>query len=249
MSEIVTSLAENRVAPRVEPPDMPTLLSRRERALLSRLNCTQLGTIVSFDPAKQTASISINFKRVLVRQPGVAGVGPVSDIYIDYPVLVNCPVVFLFGGGGSLTMPITEGDTCLVFFADRDIDGWFASGQDGPPNSDRLHDLADGIALVGIRSALSPLEDYPTTMVRLAHGNAVAELDDQSKARLALGEDAEVSVEDKILVRVGVQTLKDALTSFVNAVIAAVMTDGSTMNPATQAALNAAKVKIEAVLK
>jgi hypothetical protein len=48
-------------------------------------------------------------------------------------------------------MPIQSGDTCLVLFCDRDLDNWFESGQITTLNSNRVHDLSDGVALVGIR--------------------------------------------------------------------------------------------------
>ena len=35
---------------------------------------------------------------------------------IELPTFVDVPVVFLAGGGSSITMPIAAGDYCLLFF-------------------------------------------------------------------------------------------------------------------------------------
>jgi hypothetical protein len=105
------------------------------------LNCTQIGTIESYNPATNTASISINFKRQL----------PNGDI-IDYPLLGDCPVFILGGGGASIDMPIGPGDECLVLFADRCIDDWHLSGKVKTPANPRAHNIADGFALVGVHN-------------------------------------------------------------------------------------------------
>jgi len=153
---------------RREVPDLATLINHKKSQTLADINCVSVGTIQSFDSTNQTASIRLNFKRVIkggkpLQNPSTECV----DLVIDYPILVNCPVVFMNGGGGYLTFPIAPGDTCLVLFCDRDMDLWFTSGQTQAPNSDRMHDLADGIALVGIRSLLNPLSNYMTNGVNL----------------------------------------------------------------------------------
>lgn len=136
-------------------PDMATLFQLKLENALVDTNCISLGTIQSFNSALQTAEISINYKR------------KVGDEYIEYPLLVDCPVVFLTGGVARLTFPVAQGDTCLVLFCDRDIDTWFDSGQVTEPNSRRIHSLNDGIAIVGIRSKLNPIENFNTVIASL----------------------------------------------------------------------------------
>ena len=64
-------------------PDLSELLDLRINSAMSNLNCISLGTIQSFDETKQTAEISINYKRKY------------GNTFKDYPLLVDCPVVFL----------------------------------------------------------------------------------------------------------------------------------------------------------
>lgn len=130
-------------------PQTSDTLAALKLDIFRTMNCVKLGEIESFDATKKTAQIKILFKRVL----------PSGDI-ADYPVLVDCPVVTYQGGGGALQFPVAQGDQCLLFFADRNIDAWFKNGAQAAPLSSRAHDLSDGIALVGINALTSILPDY-----------------------------------------------------------------------------------------
>lgn len=117
------------------------VLDRTKNDVFYNLNCVQVGSIVSYDPEKNTASLQIGMKRQL----------PNNEI-IDYPVLQDCPVFFLTGGQAYISMPIEPGDSCLILFNDRDIDTWWATGANNIPNTPRSHSLSDAICLVGIRN-------------------------------------------------------------------------------------------------
>lgn len=125
---------------------MRDLLDKVRTDTIRAINCCLPGKIVSFSAAKNTASVELQINRVMA-----------NGEEIEIKQLVDCPVVTLFGGTSSLTMPITAGDGCLVFFADRDIDSWWLSGSKGPPNTPRCHSLSDGFVLVGVRPMLSPV--------------------------------------------------------------------------------------------
>src|SRR5580693_5302769 len=141
------------------PPDLRALLLALRTEIFVDLNCCQVGTIRSFNATLQTASASINMQRQ------VAGAG------VAYPLLVDVPVVCLGGGASRLTFPIAAGDPCLLFFCDRNFDAWFGTGStSSPPNTPRTHSLADGFALVGVRSKPGALTGYNTTDIELALG-------------------------------------------------------------------------------
>lgn len=131
----------NRVLGPQSQVQIRDVLDRTKDDVFYNLNCVQVGSIVSYDPAKNTASLQIAMKRQL----------PNNEI-IDYPVLQDCPVVFLSGGQSYLSMPIGVGDSCLILFNDRDIDTWWATGESNIPNTPRAHSLSDAICLVGVRN-------------------------------------------------------------------------------------------------
>jgi len=165
-------------------PDLTEFLSRRMNDISARINCLTMGTIISFNATNQTAIVSVNFQKVIKGVNPTSIVGEVSDMVINYPTLVNVPVAFMNGGGGYLTFPITPGDTCILLFCDRDMDIWFATGQVVPPNSERLHDINDAVALVGIRNLQQSLVGYSTTQVQLNFPTGLVTVNDLTGERL-----------------------------------------------------------------
>lgn len=149
-------------------PTMNDLLDGYMKRALASMFCVGIGTIQEFTSSDQTAVVSLNYKRVIKDVEPTDNNIDMKDKTVSYPLLLKCPVVFLTGGGGRLTFPVEQGDSCLIFFCDRDIDTWMQTGvTDSPPNSSRIHALSDAIALVGIRSNANPLTDFNTVIASL----------------------------------------------------------------------------------
>lgn len=129
-------------------PRLSDAMQSLKKDIFRSLHCIKPGIIQSFDTARRTAKVQIAFKRIL----------PDQTIQ-SYPVLVDCPVMTLQGGGGAIQFPITQGDACILLFADRNLDSWFTSGFESAPASVRCHDLSDGIAIVGLNSLASVLPE------------------------------------------------------------------------------------------
>ena len=123
----------------IAEPELEDILNISERALLANFHAIKIGNIQSFDATHRTASVQLSF--MFQKKDGS---------YQTYPKLVDCPVFTLQGGGFSVQMPISAGDPCLVLFADRNIDAWFAGGGVQPPPDGSMHALGDAIALVGV---------------------------------------------------------------------------------------------------
>lgn len=213
--------------PPIVDPDVSALLGLHKQQIFASINCHQLGTIVSFDGATQTASIRINVQRIVYNQQVLADAlsnqpTPTKPNVVDYPVLVQCPVFVMTGGGSYITMPVSSGDTCLVLFNDRDIDSWFLTGAITTPASQRMHDLSDGMAIVGFRCLDNVLTGYSENVK--VHSDALIELSNE------------------------VTTLKACMTTLFSALTGWVNTGGSTPNPATVAALTAAKAQFDSLL-
>jgi hypothetical protein len=171
-------------------PDLPQLLSLKTREVLMDTHCAKVGTVMDFNAAKQTATISLVWQ---VRR---------GNVLKEYPVLADVPVFTLGGGDRVFTFPVRRGDTCLVVFADRDIDSWFASGNTAAPNTPRIHDLSDGMAFIGFRSLANPVKTYSTQDVEVRNGTS------------------SVSVGTKILIKNGTTDLLDVLQAVMNAISA-----------------------------
>lgn len=79
---------------------------------------------------------------------------------IDIPPLADVPVQFPHAGGFCFTVPIKPGDEGLVVFSSRCIDGWYQMGQKSKPLDHRMHDLSDGIFIVGVNSVPNKIADF-----------------------------------------------------------------------------------------
>lgn len=178
---------------RVAVPSLMDFLLDMKRETMQAMNCVKWGTIAAFDPETQTAQVRISGKQYIENAPTT------ENQIVDYPVLSDVPVCFIGGGEGRLTFPVAIGDECLIFFNDRDIDLYYSTGQIGIPNSNRLHDISDGFALVGFRSMGNVLSDFQTAGVELAHGDSILLLINALKAELKLSDQSRVSCEDSLV--------------------------------------------------
>jgi len=114
------------------------------------------GVIVSFNAAKQTATVQPAIKRIFIEQ------GPVN-----LPICTDVPVKFPGGGGFFLTFPVKAGDECELKFSERAIDFWYQNGAVQLPSEYRMHDLSDAIADVGLNSQPNVIPNFNATACEL----------------------------------------------------------------------------------
>ena len=158
-----------------EPTLMNVVEAIRED-IFSNLNCHAIGVIESFDSTLQTANISIAYQKKIENIPE-------TSLRPDYPMMVDVPLIIMGGGNGSLRFPISVGDSCIVFYNDRDIDNWFASGSKTPLGSNRKHSFSDALALIGPRSLADTLNDYSNDRTELVHSETKISLSDKIRIK------------------------------------------------------------------
>ena len=147
------------------PPGLVDVLDNFKEDILKSLNAVQIGEVRAFNASRQTVNVQVVIKQLVDEVDGVKR-------YQDYPLMLECPLMFLNGGGSHLTMPVQAGDSCIILFNDRDIDNWFIEGGVKAPNTKRKHDLSDALAIVGVRNLQNALTDYPSDAVRLQYDTA-----------------------------------------------------------------------------
>ncbi len=128
------------------------------------------GTVESFDPVAMTVVVQPGTKDSIRNEDGTITTSP-------FPPLTDCPVVWQGGGGVTATFPIQPGDECLVVFASRCIDAWWQSGGVQEQAEPRAHSLADGFALVGVRSQPRALSNVSTTSAQLRSDDGATFID------------------------------------------------------------------------
>lgn len=149
-------------------PSLSEILRMYKDDIMGSLNSHAIAKVESFNPESQTCTAKISYQKTFYE---TSSTGQKLKKFVDYPLLIDVPVIVIRGGTGALTMPIKKGDDCLILFNDRDLDNWFAGQNSGGVASPRLHSLADGIALVGLSSTSSKIESYDSERVILSNGN------------------------------------------------------------------------------
>lgn len=141
------------------------------QAIMSAMRVSIPGIIQSFDPDAVTAVVQPAIKGAEKDESG-------AEVSVNLPLLVDVPVVFPRGGGCTLTFPVSEGDECLVIFADRCIDFWWQSGGVQEPVDGRMHDLSDAFCIVGPQSQAKKIGGISTTgaQLRTDDGSAFIEV-------------------------------------------------------------------------
>lgn len=102
-----------------------------------------------------------------------------AGTFQNLPLCVDVPILFLGGGGYTLTFPVASGDEGLINFSCRCIDAWWQSGGVQPQAEMRMHDLSDGFFIPGFRSQARKLGSISTTkpQFRSDDGTVSVELD------------------------------------------------------------------------
>lgn len=153
-------------------PTLSDLLNLVKKEILLDLNCHHVGTIQSFSAANQTVQATVNYTKTFFQLNTATGL--YQAVQVNYPVVINAPLVVVGGGTAHMTFPITQGDECLLLFNDRDMDNWFAAGTTTQPvASSRLHSFSDCFALVGVKSTPNVLTAYDTVRALITNGTVM----------------------------------------------------------------------------
>ena len=260
----------NNLGP-VNPPTLSDVLHDDRDTAWAAFNAVRVGIVKTYNATKQVATVQLVNSCAVWNTPMSTSAIPPDPTIVQYPILVDVPVMVLSGGGSFLSLPIAAGDSCVVMFSDRDLDPWWTNGTQGaPPNSTRMHSLADGIALVGIKPFTSPLPGLSTTALQLIHSSGSSLVIDTTSAILQSSDGDTLSlgggtpmlksgVSNGAVVKVdgtkvdiyssGSTSLGNIINSLINALINWVDTRGDTPNSTTIAALNTVKTNASDLLE
>jgi Phage protein Gp138 N-terminal domain len=104
---------------------------------------------------------------------------------VNYPLLLDVPIVFPQAGGFILTFPMAMGDEVLVVFASRCIDAWWQSGgTNNLPMEARMHDLSDGFCIPGPRSQPNVISGISADSVQLRSNDGTSYVEIQASGNI-----------------------------------------------------------------
>lgn len=135
-------------------------LEQTVERLLSDVNTTVPGTIVSYDAGRNRAVVRPSLPKRLADGTEL----PAPDVH-------EVPVQWMTAAGGvRFTFPVRAGDTVTLHFAQRSLDEWL-NGESGAPQDPRRFDLTDAVAVPGSPAALSGVD--PDNIVLSMEGSTV----------------------------------------------------------------------------
>lgn len=123
-------------------PDLIQILDGVSKKTAYELNCMRIGIIQEFHPDNLTVDVLIANKKT-------TGLNSDGSQTTRNFALINAKVCYC---NPFETFPLKQGDECILLFSDREIESWFINGDVNPLGYQRMHELTDAVAIVGIRS-------------------------------------------------------------------------------------------------
>lgn len=138
------------------------------------INTTIGGTIVSYDPARQKATVKPRLKQKF------------GDATLDAPDLLEVPVQFPRAGGFILHKPPQAGDEVTLHFAQRSLEPPIEDGQSSDGYPARMHDLSDAVAVPAAHSKAKELPNLPADKLHIGA--------EDGKKGMQVGKDGKVAL-------------------------------------------------------
>lgn len=149
-------------------PSLMGVLKVLKENIFDTMCCVKIGYIDSYDYDTRVSRVVIYNKRVV----GLNDKG--EHILEDYPPLY-CKTLFLGGGNNGMNWNIEQGDECIVFFNDTEIETPWISGQVSDIKYGRQHNYTDAICLTGFTTL--PKATPTDTNLNLYSKNGIIKLD------------------------------------------------------------------------
>lgn len=96
---------------------------------------------------------------------------------LEYPPILDVPVIFPSAGGGLLSFPIAVDDTILLVFSQKSLDEWMESRSFGnvgfTPSDKRTYSLNDAIAFPGLYTKKNNLQPNTTDVELKFNGMSI----------------------------------------------------------------------------
>ena len=155
--------------------DFNDIMIIAQDAIMSRLNCHNIGRIIEFDSATQTCTVEM----MQIKQFN-------EQTFIPAPI-TQVPLIILGSGGGHITMPNPVGTICLLLFLDRNIDNFMETGEQYVPDTARMHDFTDAIALTTFTTLANPIQNYDENAISIFNEGLIEEVQKLSHLNHAQG--------------------------------------------------------------
>lgn len=135
-----------------------------QEAIMSRLNCHNIGRIIEFDSATQTCTVEL----MQIKQFN-------DQAFIPAPI-TQVPLIIYGSDNSYITLPNPVGSVCLLLFLDRNIDNFLETGEQYMPETSRMHDFTDAVALTTFKTLANPIENYDENAITMYYKTIINEV-------------------------------------------------------------------------
>lgn len=175
---------------------------------MARMWTSAMGRIVSYDAAKQTASVQLTVKSFVKDENG-------KRKAVDIPILQDVPVQFPGSGGQTMTFPVAAGDEVMVNFLSRASDAQQQSGGDQNPTDASVNSLSHPRAMLGFKSDPRKLSNVSTTATELRSDDGMTKISLSGAGGVGVATDKSVSIAAANGVAIGGGAGETAITGTV----------------------------------
>lgn len=229
--------------------DFNDVMSIAQEAIMARLNCHNIGRIIEFDSITQTCTVEL----MQIKQ--------FNEGYYTPAPITQVPLIMLGASSGYITMPNPVGTICLLLFLDRNIDNFMETGEQYVPETARMHDFTDCVALTTFKTLANPLQNYDEDAITIFNEQVIEEIKSNSFIKVygdsiqiktqSLAEtpiSSEIVLDDKIHIANNLQSLSGLIQAFITACENITITEG-VVSPASKQTFEELKTQFMELLK
>lgn len=223
------------------------ILALSQNAVFSRLNCHNIGKITEFDVSTQTCTIEL----MQLKQMN-------SEIIIPAP-LTEVPLIIYGTSNANITLPNPVGTICLVLFLDRNMDTFMETGEQYVPDTSRMHDFTDCVALTTFQTFANPINNYDENSISINYQKLVNDVIYYSTIKNLGGSinlkvqneenTSEINIADKIAVKNTSQSLATLIQALLQACEGITTVTGGSLTPASLQAFTDLKTQFGELLE
>lgn len=138
-----------------EEADLSEISQLLKDSVMSNLNCHNIGRIIEFDSTTQTCTVEL----MQIKQFN-------DQAFIPAPI-TQVPLIIYGSDNSYITLPNPVGSVCLLLFLDRNIDNFLETGEQYMPETSRMHDFTDAVALTTFKTLANPIENYDDNAITM----------------------------------------------------------------------------------
>lgn len=181
--------------------------------VMANLNCHNIGKITEFDKDTQTCTVEL----MQIKQ--------FNDQFITPAPITQVPLIILGAGGGHITMPSPVGTICLLLFLDRNIDNFMETGEQYTPETSRMHDFTDCVALTTFTTLVNPIQNYDDEAISIFNEGLIEEVQKVSSIKIypniiqiETADGAKIALDDKVSINNSSQNLGTLIKELITAI-------------------------------